>query len=229
MCEARFGKLAPRRPSNQGALRCADLTGDATMLKSIAATLLVATLLTAPALADFTVPSGTYTLDKGHASLTWKVNHLGLSNYTARFTRFDSTITLDAANPENSSVTAAIDPASVKTDYPGETDFDKKLQGKDWLNAEGFPSITFQSSKVTVTGENTGKITGNLTFLGVTKPVTLDVTFVGELVAHPFSKKPAIGFSARTILDRSEFGFSSGEPNIGGDVEIIIEAEYLGQ
>ena len=68
--------------------------------------------------AELTVPSGTYQLDPTHASMVWKVKHLGLSNYTARFNRFDATITLDAENPTASTVTATVDPASIDTDYP---------------------------------------------------------------------------------------------------------------
>lgn len=189
---------------------------------------IAAAAFTVPAVA-LDVPSGTYTLDKGHASLTWKVGHLGLSNYTARFTEFDSTIEFNAEDPSKSSVTATVNPGSVETDYPGETDFDAKLQGSDWFNVSEYPSITFTSTNVEVTGDNTGVITGNLTFLGVTKPVSLDVTFNGALNPHPFAQKPAIGFSAKGTIDRSEFGFDTYEPNIGGDVEILIEVEYFGE
>ena len=176
------------------------------------------------------MPSGLYTLDKSHASLTWKVSHLGLSNYTARFTRFDVDLDFNAQDPVRSRVRATIDPTSVKTDYPEpeKKDFDKELSmGESWFNSEQFPQITFMSTAVEKTGDNTGKITGDLTFLGVTKPVTLDVTFNKAIGNHPFANKPALGFSATTMIKRSDFGLNTYIPQIGDEVEIMIEAEFF--
>ena len=176
------------------------------------------------------MPSGTYTLDKTHASLTWKVSHLGLSNYTARFTNFDATIELNPTEPTKSSVTATIDPTSIETDYPHpeKKDFDKKLiEKEEWFNAGKFAEISFTSTSLTKTGENTGKLMGDLTFLGETNPVTLDVTFNKALAVQPFAQKPALGFSATGSLKRSEWGMNTYVPNIGDNVDIIIEAEFF--
>lgn len=175
------------------------------------------------------MPAGVYNLDETHAQLIWKVSHLGLSNYTARFTSFDADLTFDPANLENSSLTATIDPTSIKTDYPypEKKDFDKKLvEGKEWFNATEFPEIKFESKELTVTGENTGTMMGHLTFLGVTKPVTLDITFNGAMASQPFSSKPTLGFSATGSLKRSEWGMGTYVPNIGDEVQIMIEAEF---
>jgi polyisoprenoid-binding protein YceI len=197
----------------------------------------VATLVTAAALmlgaatasADApAVPSGTYALEKTHASLTWSVNHLGLSNYTARFTGFDVTLTLDADSPEKSSVTASIDPLSVRTDYPGDTDFDGEIaRDPKFLNAGTYPSITFTSTRVEMTGETTARIHGNMTMLGVTKPLVLDATLNGTLAQHPYAKVPAIGFHAEGTVKRSDFGFSHLTPYVGDEVSFVIEAEFL--
>jgi polyisoprenoid-binding protein YceI len=176
------------------------------------------------------LPAGAYGLDKTHASLTWKVMHLGLANYTARFTDFDADLHLDPANVTNSKVSVTINPASVRTDYPhaDKKDFDAKLaKGAEWFNADKFPQITFTSTSLTQTGERTGKLTGDLTFLGVTKPVTLDVTFNGGMAAHPFTQKAAVGFSATGTLKRSEWGFTTYIPNIGDEVALMIEVEFL--
>lgn len=175
------------------------------------------------------MPPGVYSLDETHASLTWKVSHLGLSDYTARFTDFDADLTFDPAAPENSSITASIDPTSIETDYPHpeEKDFDKLLiEGEGWFNSGDFPSITFESTTIERTGDNTGTMTGDLTFLGVTKPVTLDVTFNGAMAMQPFSQKPTLGFSATGTLNRSEWGMGTYVPNIGDEVELLIEAEF---
>lgn len=175
------------------------------------------------------MPAGVYEVDKTHASITWEVSHLGLSDYTARFTEFDSEITLDPVNLENSTVRATINPLSIKTDYPNpeKEDFDKKLAtGTDWFNVGEYPEIKFVSTSVKKTGDNTGEVIGNLTLLGVTKPVTLEVEFNGAYAEKPFAKVPALGFSADATISRSDWGFGTYVPMIGDEVEIDIEAEY---
>lgn len=175
------------------------------------------------------MPAGVYKLEPSHASLTWRVMHLGLSNYTARFTKMDATINLDAADPTKSKLVATVEPASLETDYPKpeEKDFDAKLRGEEWFNTEKFPEIRFESTSIEKTGENTGLIHGNLTFLGVTKPLTLDAKYNGGYKLHPFSNQPVIGVSATATLKRSEWGFSTYVPMIGDEVQLLIETEFV--
>lgn len=209
-------------------------------MKKIILTLAATTVIgfmSLPALAqEFTpyaeMPAGVYSVDKNHASLTWKVSHAGLSNYTARFKSFDAQITFDPADVTKSTVTATIDPTSLETDYvaTAEKDFNKNLITKEeWFNAGKFPEIKFASTKVEKTGENTGKIHGDLTFLGVTKPVTLDAVFNGAYKVQPFSQKPTLGFSATASLNRSDWGLATYIPAIGDKVDIIIEGEFAQQ
>ena len=177
------------------------------------------------------VPAGTFKVDPAHASLTWRVLHMGLANYTARFTKLDATLTFDPAKPEAAKLTATIDPASIKTDYPfpEKENFDKVLfESAKWFNGSVAKSITFTSTGVRMTGAKTADVTGDLTLLGVTKPVTLKVTFNGGMASHPFTKKPAIGFSAAGTVKRSEFGMTNGIPVIADDVNLVIEAEFVG-
>lgn len=174
------------------------------------------------------LPSGQYKIDPTHASLTFKVKHMGLSNYTARFTKFDATIDYSKAAPETSKLKATVDAGSIRTDYPdvAKVDFDKELSGADWLDAGQFPTMTFIADGIKRTGPSTGKLTGNFTMHGVTKPVTLDVTLVGATTSQMMSKKPAMGFSATGTLKRSDFGVSKYVPMVSDDVQIIIEAEF---
>lgn len=175
-------------------------------------------------------PAGVYGLDLTHASLTWRVMHLGLARYTARFAKFDSTLEIDPAKPEAAKLTVTIDPTSIRTDYPNAAtkDFDKALATEErWFNAGKFPTITFASTKIERTGERTAKVTGDLNFLGVTKPTTLDVTFNGGMASHPFAKVGAIGFSATGKLKRSDFGMTALLPGIGDEVDLQIEVEYI--
>lgn len=175
------------------------------------------------------MPAGIYSIDKTHASLTWQVSHLGLSNYTARFTEIDAEIDFNPENMTESVITAKINPTSIKTDYPypEKKDFDKKLtHGEGWFNSKAFPSIDFKSTDIEMTSETTALMTGDLTFLGVTKPVELNVTFNGAFKEKPFSSKPALGFSAEGSLKRSEWGMGTYVPTIGDEVKLIIEIEF---
>lgn len=188
-------------------------------------------LAAAPALADpITVPSGTYTLDPTHTSVVWKVSHLGMSNYTARFDGISGSLDLNAEDPTASVVSVVIDPASISTGYPlaAEKDFDAKLaQDEKWFNAGAFPEISFTSNSLEMTGETTGTMTGDLTLLGVTQPVTFDVTLNGQFPTHPFAPDTAaLGFSARTVIDRTDFGFTELVPGIGAEVEVLVETEF---
>jgi polyisoprenoid-binding protein YceI len=196
---------------------------------AFSAALAIATPAAAQLAAD--VPAGTYKIDPTHASLTWKVSHMGLSNYTARFTKLDATLSFDPAKPEASKLEASIDPASLKTDYPfaEKTNFDKELiEGAKYFNAGVAKAITFKSTAVKMTGPKTAAVTGDLTFLGVTKPVVLDVTFNGGMKEHPFAKKPAVGFSGTGKIKRSDFGMTHLVPVVGDEVTLLLEAEFFG-
>lgn len=176
-----------------------------------------------------TLPSGVYELDLTHASIVWKVSHLGLSNYVARFSDFESSIQYNPDNIEASVVTASINPMSIETAYPNasEKDFDSILATDEaWFNAGAFSSIDFVSTNIEMTSKSTAVMTGELTFLGVSKPVTLDVVFNGAMKRQPFSGKPTMGFSASTVIDRTLWGMTKYAPNIGADVTVMIEGEF---
>jgi len=186
--------------------------------------------------ADINAPSGAYKNDPYHSSLTFKILHMGLSNYTARFTKFDVALNLDAAKLGSSSVTVNIDPTSVRTDYSGDfkaghkdspfKSFDEEIARSDkFLNTDKFPTITFKSTKVTQT-DKTLKVTGDLTFLGVTKPVTLLGSVVGSVEKHPYMGKGVVGFSATGTVKRSEWGMVGTQAFLGDDVTIIFEGEF---
>lgn len=175
------------------------------------------------------MPSAIYNLDKSHASITWKVSHLGLSNYTARFSNFTSHLNFNSEDITKSFVTATIYSNSIKTDYPNpeKKDFDKKLsENSDWFNSKKFPTIEFNSREIKVTSDKTGQIIGDLTMFGITKEIILETKFNGAFLEKPFSKVPALGFSATSTIKRSDFGFDTYIPMIGDEVEILIEVEY---
>lgn len=188
-----------------------------------------ATVMAQTPVAISELPAGAYVLDKTHASLTWRVMHMGLAKYTARFTDFDAELELNPADVTQSKLMVKIDPTSIRTDYPypEKKDFDAKLvNDENWFNAKAHPEMTYTATELTKLTETTGKMTGDLTFLGITKPVTLDVTFNGAMAEHPFTKKAAVGFSAHGTLNRSEWGMSHYIPMIGDEVELLIEVEF---
>jgi polyisoprenoid-binding protein YceI len=189
-------------------------------------------------------PSGPYRLDPNHASLTFAVRHLGLSDYVVRVTKFDATMNLDAASPSRSSATFTVDPSSLQTGYRG--DFRATHQGSpfrtwdealardaNFLNTGQFPEAGFQSTSVEVTGPNTARVSGDLTLLGQTKPATFDVTWVGSTAKHPGTQGAAFGLTATGVINRSDFGMSyllgaDGRPDIVGDaVTITLNGEFL--
>ncbi len=175
------------------------------------------------------MPAGVYELDTSHTSVHFKVKHMGLSNYTARFTDFSSNLDFNPINPQESTLVVVIKSGSIKTDYPfvKKENFDKFLsQNESWLNSKKFPEIKFESTKIKHTGSKTGIIEGNLTMLGVTKPIQLEVVFNGSYQNKPHVGVPALGFSAVGKIKRSNWGFGAFVPMIGDEITIIIEAEF---
>jgi polyisoprenoid-binding protein YceI len=176
------------------------------------------------------MPAGEYAVDLTHASVVWKVSHLGLSSYVARFADFDANINYTPSDITKSKVTAAINPLSIQTAYPNaeQKDFDKILAtDKDWFNAIEFVSIDFTSTSIAMTGERTAIMQGNLTFLGISKAVSLKVVFNGAMLRQPFSGKPTMGFSATTTIKRTDWGMGKYTPSIGDEVDVMIEGEFV--
>ena len=191
--------------------------------------LAIAAFFSSPVIAAETplpAPSGTYVSDPAHSSVIWKIKHLGLSNYTARFTRMTADLSWNSEDPSASKLTATIDPASVQTAYPfpEKENFDQEI-GTSEPFLGGQP-IRFVSTSVEITGDNRGKVTGDLTFRGQTHPTTLDVTFNGSMAEQPGSKTPKIGFSAIAMLKRSEWGLAPNIKSVGSEVTVIIETEF---
>ena len=178
-------------------------------------------------------PAGHYTLDKSHASLIFRVNHLGFSTYTGAFTAFDATLEFDPANPSAIKFDGTVDVASLTLSNP-PAGFVADLLSVTWFEAEKFPTISFHSTAVEVTGANTANVTGDFTMHGVTKPLVLAVTFNGGYAGNPYDPNARIGFSAVGSIKRSDFGIAYGVPEpgttmgVGDDVSLVLEAEFSG-
>ena len=171
------------------------------------------------------VPSGKYTLDSSHGYITFTYSHLGFSNPRVGFNSFDTVLTLDSGKPENSLIEVTIDASSIDSRV---AEFNDHLNSSDFFNTAEYPSITFKSTKVEATGESTFDVTGDLTILGTTKPVTLATT-INKAANHPMRNVPTIGVSASTRLLRSEWGLGAYVPAVSDEVELSIEVELLAQ
>ncbi|MCB1681162.1 MAG: polyisoprenoid-binding protein [Rhodospirillales bacterium] len=162
-----------------------------------------------------------YAFDKLHTQIIFFVSHLGYSHSEGKFLDFDGGFTFDRTDPSKSSVEVTINTAGLNMD---DQKWDDHLKSADFFDVEKFPTMTFKSTNVEVTGDDTANITGDLTLLGVTKPVTLAVKH-NKSGKHPFGDKYVSGFSATATIKRSDFGMKYGLPLLGDDVDIHIEVE----
>jgi polyisoprenoid-binding protein YceI len=184
----------------------------------------VALLLAVPAAAD------TYVFDRGHTFVGFSWERAGLSRQQGRFTDIAGTVEFDAEKPEAATVEVTIRASSLQT---GVDVLDRALRSPDFFDSANHPVITFKSTAVTKTGEKTGTVTGDLTMLGLTKPVTLQVLFAfagphpqGNINASLRDKAVAV-FSAKGSLKRSDWGLSRAIPMVSDDIQVTIETELL--
>ena len=198
------------------------------MKKYLLAVLLFFTLLAQNVLAQEAAPikaKGKYILEPNHSSISWVVSHMGFSNVSGKFTDLKGEIVFDETKPESSSVNVTINTNSISTGLPK---FDAHLKSKDFLNVKDFPTAHFVSTKVTPDKNSnitkSARIEGNLTLLGITKPITLNARF-NKVAVNPMNQKESVGFSANTVIKRSDFGITYGLPNIPDMIVLTIEVE----
>ena len=164
-------------------------------LKSLTIAMLFAATLTVTA----TAQAATWTIDQVHSSVGFTIRHI-FSKVPGSFDKFSGTIEYDPSNPTAASVKVDIDPASINTK---NSQRDEHLRSDDFFDVAKFPAMSFQSTKVTKGEGNALSVEGNLTLHGVTKPVTLAVTFLG---AGPAMGGQRAGFEAASKFDRKDFG-----------------------
>lgn len=167
--------------------------------------------------------SARYELDTSHTNVVWSVNHFGFSNPSGKFTGVKGTLMLNEQHPEQSGVDVTIDTRSVLS---GVEKLDEHLRSKDFFDVERFPEAHFVSEKVTMAGATTAKVSGTLTLRGVSKPVVLEVV-MNKSGEHPMSHQKMAGFSARTVLKRSDFGMNYALPGVSDEVKLQIESEAV--
>lgn len=162
-----------------------------------------------------------YTFDKAHTQILFFADHLGFSKSQGEFHDYDGHFTFDRANPENSEIDVTIKTASIDMDHEK---WDAHMKNEDFFDVEKYPDMTFKSTAVKVTGDNTADITGDLTIFDQTHPVTLHVTH-NKSGKHPFNGKYVAGLSAHTVIDRSKWGMTYGLPLMSPHIDIRLEVE----
>ena len=177
--------------------------------------------LAAPSLDPSSAPAGHYVLDPRHASVVARVRHMGLSNYTMRFDHIAGDYDFDPGRPEATRVSVTIDAHSIDT---GDAGISRQFAGQ-FLDADANPNIIFTSTSLKRGEANHGTMAGDLTFHGVTRPIVLDVTYDGTEASLIGGRR--MGFSATTVIKRSDFGSTALEGPVGDDVELLIEAEFV--
>jgi polyisoprenoid-binding protein YceI len=180
----------------------------------------IAFLLTSSlATATYAAPAS-YTVDSSHTFPSFSINHLGFSVQHGRFDNTTGHVTLDT-DAKKGSIDVAIDVGSLNT---GWKERDDHLKSKDFFNAEKFPTMTFKSSELTFEGDKLTRAKGELTLLGVTKPVELAVTHF-HCGQNPISKKDGCGANAAATIKRSDFGMAAYVPAVGDEVTLSIQIE----
>ncbi|MEO0772948.1 MAG: YceI family protein [Pseudomonadota bacterium] len=175
-----------------------------------------------PALAD----KAMYQLDDTHTAIYFTVDHIGYSKTLGIFTELEGSFMYDVDTQELSDVNVTIQAASVNTFHEAR---DGHVRNKDFLHVEEHPTITFTATEGTPDGDTAGTVTGDLTILGVTQPVTLEVT-LNKVGDYPFGhKREVLGLSMSTSIMRSEFGMNYAVDNglVGDQVDIKIETEAM--
>ena len=194
------------------------------------------TVLTAAALAAASAAPAaaeTFAVDIKHSSFVFSANHIGFTNVFGLFRDWGGEFTFDPKAPEKTTVKIAVKTESLDTNdlrmqaQGGVRGRNEHLRSADFFNVKEFPIMTFESTKVEKTGEKTGKMHGNVTLLGQTKPVVLDVTF-NKVAPHPVPAYKGVltaGFTIRGTIKRTDWGMKFGVPAVSDEIALYLEIE----
>jgi polyisoprenoid-binding protein YceI len=168
------------------------------------------------------VERGHFVLDKNHARIVFATTHFGFSTYYGFFDDFDATLDFDPTAPDASTLSVTINLKGIVTANPK---LETNLKSDGFFDVAKFPKATFTATRIELTGAASGKVTGDLSLHGVTRPITLDVTFNGGGI-NQMSTVYVLGFDARGTIKRSDFGIKNFVPFVGDDVALLISCEF---
>jgi polyisoprenoid-binding protein YceI len=180
---------------------------------------LIAALLAASTASAF---AQTYTIEPNHTYPSFEADHMGISVWRGKFTKTSGTVTLDRA-AKTGAVDIAIDANSL--DF-GHAKMNEHAKSKDMFNVEKFPTITYKGKSIKFDGDKPVAVEGDLTMLGVTKPVTLAINKF-KCIQHPMLKREVCGADATATFKRTDFGLNYATPMFAPEVKLAIQVEAL--
>ncbi len=169
------------------------------------------------------VPSGMYKIDPAHTQVMFSVMHLRITPFYGTLSQASGSLTIDAKNPAADQLVVGVPVDSIYTTSPKLTD---ELKSKAWLDSSDYPTMTFKSAKVTLTGRTTAKVFGELTLHGVTKPITLIATFTAA-GQNPMMHLLNVGFTVTGTIKRSDFGVDAAIPLVSDETKLTISAAFV--
>ena len=171
------------------------------------------------------VRAGQYILDPNHASLIWKLNHLGFSTFIGTFNEFEASLDFDPEDIENASLEVVINTSSLDVDIP---EFEEELRGDNWFDVAVFPQAVYRTTRfVESVDEDTFLFEGDLTLLGTTAPVGLEVNFHGG-GRNFLTRSYTVGFSGSAKFNRSDFGLDRFTSfGVGDEIDLEIHVEFM--
>ena len=164
----------------------------------------------------------TYQIEPGHTYPSFEADHLGISFWRGKFLKTAGKVVLDRA-AKTGSVEITIDASSI--DF-GHTKMNEHARGKDMFNVEKFPTVTYKSTALKFDGDKLVAVEGDMTLLGVTKPMKLTVNHF-KCIMHPMLKREVCGADAHASFDRSDFGLNYGIPRFAPEVKLAIQVEAV--
>ena len=169
------------------------------------------------------VQAQSYNIDPGHTYPSFEADHLGLSFWRGKFTKTTGKVVLDRGSSTGGSIDITIEASSI--DF-GHAKMNENARGKDMFNVEQFPTVTYKSRALKFDGEKLVAVEGDMTLLGVTKPMPLKVTHF-KCAMHAMLKREVCGVDASARFDRSDYGLSYGVPRFSPEVKLQIQAEAI--
>lgn len=167
------------------------------------------------------IEKGTYVADPTHTAVAARVDHLGFSHTTLRFAKAGGQFTFDPAKPEASTLDVSVQGASLSTDMDAR---DNELRGAGFFNVLAFPTTHYVATSLVRLDATHARVNGQLTLLGVTRPVVMDITLIG--VGTGLANDKRVGLTGHMQIKRSDFGMKAFLPMVGDDVVIDIDAEF---
>lgn len=183
------------------------------------------TLVISLAIPLYAQAADSYTVDPAHTYPRFSINHLGFSTMQGRFDKTSGKVTLDRAT-KTGSVELAIESSSISTGFAKR---DEHLKSPDFFNAVEFPTITYKSTAIHFKGDSPASVDGNLTIMGVSKPVTFTINAFncGPDPMDPLKKAQKCGADASAQINRSDFAVKYGIPAVGDEVKLVLEIEAV--